>query len=337
VFWSFPLRLTPGLSRKRLRQSVLSVCCRAQQQFKPMKLYYFRDPAGNFGDDLNPWMWPQLIPELSKRTNDADWLVGIGTLLNHRLPKTGQLHVMGSGVGYGDPMRQGTDVHFHAVRGHKSAAVLGLGADKVITDAAVLLRTMNVPPSQLARERVGVMFTGRSLHNYDWQPVCERLGYAFISCHWSVERVLDEIQRCDLLLTEAMHGAIVADTLRVPWVAITCSEEVLGFKWEDWLSTVDLPYEPTVVAPLYHLSRHLDVRGEFKQRGRQLFGRLGLIGYDGPLPPRSSPAKVKEASSQLMQAAARRGFLSKEHLIDGHIQRFQERIVALRATLERQG
>jgi len=312
---------------------MLSVCRREQHQFKLMKLYYFRDAAGNFGDDLNPWMWPQLIPELGQRIDDPDWLVGIGTLLNHRLPKTGQLHVMGSGVGYGEPMRMGEGVHFHAVRGHKSAAALGLGAEAVITDAAVLLRAMNVPQSRLTRERVGVMFTGRSLHNYDWESVCGRLGYGFISCHWSVERVLDEIQRCDLLLTEAMHGAIVADTLRVPWVAITCSEGVLGFKWEDWLSTLGLPYEPTAVTPLYHLGRHLDLRGQLKQRGRQLLGGLGLIAYEGRLPSHSSQTTVNEACSQLRKAAARPGMLSNERLLDHHIQRFQLRVEALRATL----
>jgi succinoglycan biosynthesis protein ExoV len=299
-----------------------------------MKLYYFHDADGNFGDDLNPWLWPRLIPELCQRCDDPDWLVGIGTLLNHRLPGTGALHVMGSGVGYGDRMRQDADVHFHAVRGHKSAAALGLRADAVITDAAVLLRTMQVPASRLSRERVGVMFTGRSLRNYDWATVCASLGHAFISCHWPVDRVFDELQRCDLLLTEAMHGAIVADALRVPWVPITCSEGVLGFKWEDWLSTVGLPYEPTTVTPLYDLGRHLDWPGRLKQQGRRVLVRLGVAARDGLLPTRSSPSQVDLSRRQLQQAAGRRGLLSQESLLDAHVQRFQVRIDALRATLQ---
>jgi succinoglycan biosynthesis protein ExoV len=27
-----------------------------------MKLFYFKDPAGNFGDDLNLWLWPKVLP-----------------------------------------------------------------------------------------------------------------------------------------------------------------------------------------------------------------------------------------------------------------------------------
>ncbi|MEK8053347.1 polysaccharide pyruvyl transferase family protein [Ideonella sp. DXS22W] len=300
-----------------------------------MKLFYFKDPAGNFGDDLNPWMWPQLVPELQAVSGRDGWLVGIGTLLNHRLPADVPLHVMGSGVGYGDRMRQDAQVHFHAVRGHKSAAALGLPADTAITDAAVLLRTLSVPASRLPRERVGVMFTGRSLYNYDWEPLCQRLGYAFISCHWSVERVFHEMQRCDVLLTEAMHGAIVADALRVPWVPITCSEGVLAFKWEDWLSTVDLAYEPSVLTPLYDLQRHWDWRVHAKHHLRRGLAPLGLVARSEVQPP-SDQAQVEMALRQLQDAAGRPGMLSCESVLDNHVARFERRIAVLRERLNRQ-
>ena len=29
-----------------------------------MKLYYYKAPLGNFGDDLNPWLWPRLLPDI---------------------------------------------------------------------------------------------------------------------------------------------------------------------------------------------------------------------------------------------------------------------------------
>ncbi len=35
-----------------------------------MRLYYFKDPRGNFGDDLNPWLWKQLWPELQQGEDD---------------------------------------------------------------------------------------------------------------------------------------------------------------------------------------------------------------------------------------------------------------------------
>ena len=51
-----------------------------------MKLYYYKSPKGNFGDDLNPWLWNRLRPELFSENSDI-LFVGIGTLINHRLPK----------------------------------------------------------------------------------------------------------------------------------------------------------------------------------------------------------------------------------------------------------
>ena len=301
-----------------------------------MKLYYFSDQNGNFGDDLNPWLWPKLIPEITTAEDDDSWFVGIGTLLNHRLPATGDLHIMGSGVGYGDAMRSDAACHFHALRGFKSAQALSLPDSAVVTDAAVLLRAVGVPHVDLSRERVGVMFTGRSLNNFEWERVCQRLGYLFISCHWPVDTVLAEIQRCDVLITEAMHGAIVADALRVPWVPVTCSEGVFSFKWEDWLSSLQLPYQPTIITPLYDMDRHLDWRGRMKIEGKRWMVDVGLwrdswVGL--PPPRRSSEGSIDGACRQLATAAARPGLLSSEALLDRHVLSFQHRIDMLRSTL----
>jgi succinoglycan biosynthesis protein ExoV len=47
-----------------------------------------------------------------------------------------------------------------------------------------------------------------------------------------------------------MHGAIVADALRVPWVPIVTSPRILKLKWQDWCSSVNLPYQPDHLYPL---------------------------------------------------------------------------------------
>jgi succinoglycan biosynthesis protein ExoV len=296
-----------------------------------MKLYYFKDPHGNFGDDLNPWLWNQLIPDLLDDVAD-ETLVGIGTLLNHRLPRTGRLHIMGSGAGYGEKMLVDSTCVFHAVRGHQTAKLLGLPASTVVTDAAVLIRETGVPASALPRARVGVMFTGQSLRNYDWESLCQQEDLVFISCHWSVERVLAEMQRCDVLLTEAMHGAIVADALRVPWVPITCNRGILPSKWIDWLSSLELEYQPIHIEPLYDMDRSLPAVARVKTELKRYASALGFWHRNwSPAQPRSSkPAQIKGAVAQLRSAATRAGTLSNEQLLTGKVRRFVELIDQLR-------
>ena len=52
--------------------------------------------------------------------------------------------------------------------------------------------------------------------------------------------ILRAIGRCKLLLSEALPGVIVADALRVPWIAIRPLVRVHRAKWWDWADTMDL-------------------------------------------------------------------------------------------------
>ena len=50
-----------------------------------MLLRYARMAQGNFGDDVNVELWPELFPDLADRHPDAH-LYGVGTLLGARAP-----------------------------------------------------------------------------------------------------------------------------------------------------------------------------------------------------------------------------------------------------------
>ncbi|PJN96058.1 hypothetical protein CNY89_04815 [Amaricoccus sp. HAR-UPW-R2A-40] len=51
-----------------------------------MELCYHRAPLGNFGDDLNAWLWDELSPGWRDWAADRV-LVGVGTLLNTDLER----------------------------------------------------------------------------------------------------------------------------------------------------------------------------------------------------------------------------------------------------------
>ena len=63
-----------------------------------MKLVMWRGAEPNFGDELNEWIWPKAIPGILD-DDEAHLFVGIGALLNHRLPSDVEI-VFGSGAGW---------------------------------------------------------------------------------------------------------------------------------------------------------------------------------------------------------------------------------------------
>jgi succinoglycan biosynthesis protein ExoV len=222
-----------------------------------MRLYYYKDGNNvNFGDDLNVWLWPRIAPDLLD-SNDDCYFVGIGTLINdfadialrHELPK----FVFSSGVGYGRGLpNRANHWNFYAVRGPLSAERLGLAPSKGIIDGAVLVRRVYRPLRKKVF-RYSYMPHHRQAEGggKSWEAVCQRLGFGFIDPRASVEGVLDAIAETEVLITEAMHGAIVADAFRVPWIPVKTVPWLLDFKWHDWCASVGLEYSAWPLSPLW--------------------------------------------------------------------------------------
>jgi succinoglycan biosynthesis protein ExoV len=237
--------------------------------------------------------------------------VGIGTLLNHRLPEDKILHIVGSGVGYGH-LPQVTDKwKIHALRGPYSAQALNLDPQLAVTDSALLLRNV-MEPQHLESGDVGFMPHYLSCRSADWQNIAQACGLRFISPEWSVERVFAEMAQCRLLLTEAMHGAIVADALRLPWKALVLGEHVNRHKWQDWLSTVNMTYQPLQLPSYFHHASGL-VAGAKDELKRQLQS-LGLGKHWYPPKPRNSGGKRRAQVCRSLTDIARQvqGELSQE-------------------------
>lgn len=73
-----------------------------------------------------------------------------------------------------------------------------------------------------------------------WRQAAAMAGVRLIDPRDNPLDILRAIGRCELLLSEALHGAIVADALRVPWVAIRPLAQIHRAKWADWADTMDL-------------------------------------------------------------------------------------------------
>jgi succinoglycan biosynthesis protein ExoV len=57
-----------------------------------------------------------------------------------------------------------------------------------------------------------------------------------------------EIRESDVVLAEAMHGAIVSDALRVPWIPIQPIRGEHRMKWHDWTSVLNIELRPQKIA-----------------------------------------------------------------------------------------
>ena len=181
-------------------------------------------------------------------------LLGIGTLLNPRLPVARQVHILGSGVGYGDApnITDGADVQF--VRGPLSARALGIDRSFALSDPGILVsRYSEISETRSERRNIGFIPQVSSVVDMEnvWLDVCGELGLTYISVREGVDYNLSKIASCERVITEAMHGAIAADSLRVPWVPIVTRPEILPFKWRDWCASMELPYEPVLVPSIY--------------------------------------------------------------------------------------
>ena len=222
----------------------------------PLRPYYFHDTGGNFGDDLNTWLLPKLLPGVLdvdhpahvgfNDDSDRPLFVGIGTILDHRIPAKPHKVVFSTGTGYNAPPEVDDTWTFLAVRGPLTAERLGLDASKAMTDGGALLRTLDfdVPDKT---------------YPVSYVPHC----YSTEITDWSVERVIDEIQRSEVVISEAMHGAILSDTLRVPWIPVRFHGHINRFKWTDWCASVGLDYAPE------EMSFHLGSASTPWQRARE--------------------------------------------------------------------
>ena len=213
-----------------------------------MKLYYYGEYK-NFGDILNIWLWPKLLPNIFDE-DGSTLFMGIGTLLNDLVPAKPFKVVFGTGVGYGNGLPViDKNWKIYCVRGPLSAQALGLDSNLAATDGAMMLRKMGMPAKQ-KHYPVSFMPHWQSTH-WNWKPICKQAGLHYIDPAAEIEQVLQDIQCSDLVIAEAMHGAIVADALRVPWIPVQANKWILKFKWQDWCQSVGLEYKPICLPRLY--------------------------------------------------------------------------------------
>lgn len=224
-----------------------------------MDLCYFHSEKRNFGDDLNPYILEHFIPNF-KDLGDDTVIYFIGTILFDGFVGEKKIQnfadkrkiILGSGVRFiNNPPTIDAKWDIRFLRGPLSSLTLANNCNNYITDPAYLVRELPVfadlPKNK--KYEISLMPHFLSLDKIDWKKLCDKYEVNFISpSDKNIDFILSEIAQSEVLITEAMHGAIIADALRVPWKRFkwyshVCESEMVSeFKWSDWLFSMNLKH-----------------------------------------------------------------------------------------------
>lgn len=213
-----------------------------------MKLYFYRARAPNFGDELNTWLMPKVFPDFFDE-DERTLFLGIGSVISNLHEMSSNKIVFGSGyAGYTRLPVFDEKWKFYCVRGPRTAKVCGLGNEKVAGDSALMIRNYR---STAQQKTIACSFIPHweSLERGHWEAACRVADIHFLDPRLPVEMVLSEIESSQVVITEAMHGAIVADALRVPWIPMLPIRASHRWKWFDWAESLDLNLRPHFLFP----------------------------------------------------------------------------------------
>ena len=291
-----------------------------------MILYRWQGSARNFGDELNTVLWPTLLPGFFDDDPTTRFL-GIGSVLDRRHAGAGRKLVAGSGYGgYEAPPNLDGLWDIHWVRGPRTARLLGLPAELGLGDPATLL-----PGTGLVRPRpacrIGFMPHFESAAGGAWDAATAAIGITLIDPRGDPLCIAAAIAGCHVLLSEALHGAIVADALGVPWVAIEPLAPIHRPKWQDWADSLDLSIRFQRLPPSSLLERARLSGVASYHNGRELLDRhAGLLRAVG------AAWFVDRAALALRRAALAAPQLSCRHALDRCQSRMLDRLHWLRRT-----
>jgi succinoglycan biosynthesis protein ExoV len=214
-----------------------------------MKLVYHL--GCNFGDAINPIIFDYFLPNVFDE-DEKIIFIGIGSILGliNVNPNQNAI-VFSSGYAANAPSTYGSiptirpNYKILCVRGPLTARALGLNSKYAITDGAILLAAIpkfSYKPTQ--KWSTSYIPHVGSIDFFDWAKLCNEIGLNFIDPRLTPEEVINQIKSSKMIITEAMHGAIIADTFRIPWIAVKAYNTINTFKWKDWCLSMNLKYEP---------------------------------------------------------------------------------------------
>ncbi|MEZ6057348.1 MAG: polysaccharide pyruvyl transferase family protein [Planctomycetaceae bacterium] len=224
------------------------------------------DRSGNLGDELTPLLIPRLTGRpivSSSYGSGTSKLLSIGSIL-HRA--TANATVWGSGLLSPSHLPRQAPARILAVRGPLTRDLLlsqQIDCPAIYGDPAILMPLV-LPPCGRKQYRVGLLpHYADAKHPWVNRFVREKQGLLLRArkpAH-DVAATIQEMCRCDVLITSSLHGLILADTYGIPNVWVSLTQRLVGgrFKFHDYFASLTLPdaeffsaaqfVEPFIISP----------------------------------------------------------------------------------------
>lgn len=218
-----------------------------------MKLHYYQPNSNqiNFGDQLNVDLWEYFFPNYFD--NDVSTVFfGIGTILRAAQKKypNSLIVIFGSGS-HKNKFQLINKTKIYFVRGPLTAKSLNICSSYAITDPALLIDEVYTFKNKRNLFKFGYM-PHFSVDSDAYRIAVEKAGLLYISPNQQPKIVIEQLHKCEVIITEAMHGAIVSDTYNIPWIPVYTYQSFNHFKWEDWTKSLNLKVKFFKLPRLYY-------------------------------------------------------------------------------------
>lgn len=280
-----------------------------------MQLFYY-SAEPNFGDSLNQYIFWEILSDILN-DDQNEYFVGIGSILGMKALRDPHIkkHIFSSGFAYGKAPKIDPSFNILCLRWPLTAKKLWIDQSLVIADGALLTPRI-FPKDELKIYDCSFMPHHKSVKFCDFKELCWSIWIHYIDPCQNPLISIEEINKSKLLITEAMHGAIVADAYRIPWLGVNIYG-VNKFKWQDWMLSLELD------APLYKLPMLLEnipAMNEIVYEKLQKYRVASLLWWPAKILPHiynSFYPKKKEKFLKLLEYLSKQpGFLSQEKLLE---------------------
>jgi len=233
-----------------------------------MKLAHYQSKP-NYGDALNPFLAPRVFGNIFD-DDDRVQMLFIGTMIR-REARCDREIIIGAGAGYQRGQHVMKDRTVFCVRGPLTCKTLGIDTELAAIDPAITL-SRYVPAGSPAGPSFMPHHHSHSLAEKHLRRACGEVGLDYISPLDDVETVTRQISASSVLITEALHGSVVAESYGVPWIPVIFSSKVLEVKWKEFCLTIGNEYRPIEIGT----NVSFDGKVKLGSRIKYSLGKLGI-------------------------------------------------------------